>query len=127
MRDNYETLLDGEFMLNEFVDRFGPRLAHLNGLLQVLSQLMRHSRPGQHAQFAVKVEEMVGWVRRCEPHQPRSGNSLPGLVHQRFASVLLDPPYALWAMLSAALLLSSFHRLPTGRRAYRPAGGSRQE
>ena len=26
-------------MLNEFVDRFGPRLAHLNGLLQVLSQL----------------------------------------------------------------------------------------
>ena len=39
VRDNYETLLDGEFMLNEFVDRFGPRLAHLNGLLQVLSQL----------------------------------------------------------------------------------------
>jgi len=37
--DNYETLLDGEFMLNEFVDRFGPRMAHLNGLLQVLSQL----------------------------------------------------------------------------------------
>jgi len=31
--------LDGEFMLNEFVDRFGPRLAHLNGVLQVLSQL----------------------------------------------------------------------------------------
>jgi hypothetical protein len=26
-------------MLNEFVDRFGPRIAHLNGLLQVLSQL----------------------------------------------------------------------------------------
>ena len=37
--DNYESLRDGEFMLNEFVDRFGPRLAHLNGLLQVLSQL----------------------------------------------------------------------------------------
>ncbi len=36
---NYENLLDGEFMLNEFVDRFGPRMAHLNGLLQVLSQL----------------------------------------------------------------------------------------
>jgi hypothetical protein len=26
-------------MLNEFVDRFGPRLAHLNGVLQVLAQL----------------------------------------------------------------------------------------
>lgn len=37
--ENAEVLLDGEFMLNEFVDRFGPRLAHLNGVLQVLSQL----------------------------------------------------------------------------------------
>ncbi len=34
-----ESLVDGDFMLNEFVDRFGPRLAHLNGVLQVLSQL----------------------------------------------------------------------------------------
>lgn len=31
--------LDGDFLLNEFVDRFGPRLAHLNGVLQVLAQL----------------------------------------------------------------------------------------
>jgi hypothetical protein len=37
--DNADCLMDGEFMLNEFVDRFGPRLAHLNGVLQVLSQL----------------------------------------------------------------------------------------
>ena len=36
---NEDCLVDGEFMLNEFVDRFGPRLAHLNGVLQVLSQL----------------------------------------------------------------------------------------
>ena len=36
---NGDSLMDGEFMLNEFVDRFGPRLAHLNGVLQVLSQL----------------------------------------------------------------------------------------
>ena len=43
--DNYDALLDGEFMLNEFVDRFGPRLAHLNGLLQVLSQLSSSSSP----------------------------------------------------------------------------------
>lgn len=34
-----EALMDGEFMLSEFVDRFGPRLAHLNGVLQVLTQL----------------------------------------------------------------------------------------
>lgn len=37
--DNEDNLVDGDFMLNEFVDRFGPRLAHLNGVLQVLAQL----------------------------------------------------------------------------------------
>lgn len=37
--DSEDSLLDGEFMLNEFVDRFGPRLVHLHGVLQVLSQL----------------------------------------------------------------------------------------
>jgi hypothetical protein len=36
---NAEGLADGEFLLSEFVDRFGPRLAHLNGILQVLAQL----------------------------------------------------------------------------------------
>ncbi len=39
VNDNADALADGEFMLNEFVDRFGPRLAHLNGVLQVLAQL----------------------------------------------------------------------------------------
>jgi predicted DsbA family dithiol-disulfide isomerase len=42
---NYENLLDGDFMLNEFVDRFGPRMAHLNGLLQVLAQLSAVPNP----------------------------------------------------------------------------------
>jgi hypothetical protein len=37
--EQQENLLDGEFVLNEFVDRFGPRLAHLNGVVQALSQL----------------------------------------------------------------------------------------
>jgi hypothetical protein len=39
VQDNYENMLDGEFVMNEFVDRYGPRLAHLNGVLQLLSQL----------------------------------------------------------------------------------------
>ena len=43
--DTYENLMEGEFMLNEFVDRFGPRMAHLNGLLQVLSQLSATPSP----------------------------------------------------------------------------------
>ena len=37
--EHEDCLLDGEFMLNEFIDRFGPRLAHLNGVLQMLAQL----------------------------------------------------------------------------------------
>ncbi|MEM6688760.1 MAG: hypothetical protein AAF664_04985 [Planctomycetota bacterium] len=37
--DSGEYLAEGEYMLGEFVDRFGPRLAHLNGVLQVLAQL----------------------------------------------------------------------------------------
>lgn len=36
---NEEDLLESDYMLNEFVDRVGPRLAHLNGVLQVLAQL----------------------------------------------------------------------------------------
>ena len=39
VNDQGENLADSEFMLNEFVDRFGPRLAHLNGVLHLLSQL----------------------------------------------------------------------------------------
>lgn len=47
--ENYDCLLDGDFMLNEFVDRYGPRLAHLNGLLQVLSQLSATPTPPNNA------------------------------------------------------------------------------
>jgi hypothetical protein len=37
--ENYENLLDGDFALTDFVDRFGPRLAHLNTMLAVLRPL----------------------------------------------------------------------------------------
>ena len=37
--DHFESIRDSEYMLNEFVDRFGPRFVHLNGILQVLVQL----------------------------------------------------------------------------------------
>jgi hypothetical protein len=39
IHDTAEDMACGEFMMNEFVDRFGPRLAHLNGVIQVLAQL----------------------------------------------------------------------------------------
>ena len=45
INENADVLMDGEFMLNEFVDRFGPRLAHLNGVLQILAQLSSTPNP----------------------------------------------------------------------------------
>ncbi len=45
INDSAEDMVEGEFVLNEFVDRFGPRLAHLNGVIQVLAQLSSSSNP----------------------------------------------------------------------------------
>lgn len=36
---NGDSLEYGDYMINEFLDRFGPRLVHMNSLLQMLSQL----------------------------------------------------------------------------------------
>jgi hypothetical protein len=49
VNSNAEELLDGEFVLNEFIDRFGPRLAHLNGVIQVLAQLSSAPNPTNSA------------------------------------------------------------------------------
>jgi len=46
INDTAEDMVYGEFVMNEFVDRFGPRLAHLNGVIQVLAQLSSpHTQP----------------------------------------------------------------------------------
>lgn len=45
INDTAEDMADGEFVLNEFVDRFGPRLAHLNSVIQVLAQLSSTPTP----------------------------------------------------------------------------------
>lgn len=39
VRESGQDLGFGDFMLSEFVDRYGPRLAHLNGVIQALAQL----------------------------------------------------------------------------------------
>jgi hypothetical protein len=39
VKENYDNLLEGEYALTDFVDRFGPRLAHLNTMLAVLRPL----------------------------------------------------------------------------------------
>jgi hypothetical protein len=48
VEENSEAMEEGEFVFNEFVDRFGPRLAHLNGVLQMLSQLSQGGEPPRH-------------------------------------------------------------------------------
>lgn len=45
IHETSDDMIDGEFMLNEFIDRFGPRLAHLNGVIQVLAQLSSVPNP----------------------------------------------------------------------------------
>jgi len=47
IRENDETLLESEFSISEFVDRFGPRLHHLSAMLGVLKQV---STPGSTEQ-----------------------------------------------------------------------------
>jgi hypothetical protein len=37
--DNAEGFSDSEYALGEFIDRYGPRLAHFNGVLQLFAQL----------------------------------------------------------------------------------------
>jgi hypothetical protein len=51
VEDNHENLLEGDFSLSDFVDRFGPRLAHLNTMLAVLRPLAAAQRkPDEAAQ-----------------------------------------------------------------------------
>ncbi len=42
-----DDLTESDFVFNEFIDRFGPRLAHLNGVIQVLAQLSSAPNPAQ--------------------------------------------------------------------------------
>jgi hypothetical protein len=37
--DNADDFADSEYALGEFIDRYGPRLAHFNGVMQLLAQL----------------------------------------------------------------------------------------
>ncbi|MDB5350400.1 MAG: hypothetical protein JWN86_1647 [Planctomycetota bacterium] len=37
--EHHENLVDGDFALSDFVDKFGPKLAHLNTMLAVLRPL----------------------------------------------------------------------------------------
>jgi hypothetical protein len=50
INETSEDMVEGEFLLNEFVDRYGPRLAHLNGVIQVLAQLSSVPNPANSQQ-----------------------------------------------------------------------------
>ena len=40
VNDSHEELIDSEYMFADFLDRYGPRMAHLNGILQILNHLV---------------------------------------------------------------------------------------
>jgi hypothetical protein len=40
VRDSQDDLVDSEYMFADFLDRYGPRMAHLNGILQILNHLV---------------------------------------------------------------------------------------
>jgi chromosome segregation ATPase len=44
VEEHHENLVEGDFALSDFVDRFGPRLAHLNTMLAVLRPLAATQR-----------------------------------------------------------------------------------
>lgn len=48
--ENHENLLEGDFMLSDFTDRFGPRLAHLNTVLAVLRPLAAAQKKTEETQ-----------------------------------------------------------------------------
>ena len=39
VEDSKEALSESDYVFSEFLDRYGPRMAHLNGVLQVLTHL----------------------------------------------------------------------------------------
>ncbi|MFN5273941.1 MAG: hypothetical protein ACK5EO_05325 [Planctomycetota bacterium] len=40
IQDSRDDLVDSEYMFADFLDRYGPRMAHLNGILQILNHLV---------------------------------------------------------------------------------------
>ncbi len=42
-----DDLLDSDYALGEFIDRYGPRLAHFNGIMQLFAQLGAPVQPDQ--------------------------------------------------------------------------------
>ena len=47
--ENHENLVEGTLSLSDFVDRFGPRLAHLNTMLAVLRPLAAAQKKADNA------------------------------------------------------------------------------
>lgn len=43
--ESAEDFVDSDYALGEFIDRYGPRLAHFNGVMQLLSQLAMPDDP----------------------------------------------------------------------------------
>ncbi len=55
--DYHDNLLEGDFALADFVDRFGPRLAHLNTMLSVLRPLAATQQQQPHPKKSKRDEK----------------------------------------------------------------------
>ncbi len=50
VQENEESLLENEFSVSEFVDRFGPRMHHLSAMLGVMKQVCTPANTGEGGQ-----------------------------------------------------------------------------
>ena len=82
-------------MLNEFVDRFGPRMAHLNGLLASALAIERHAKSDWRAEHAV-ARARPRWSRKRKTGQ----NDFPGQrlsAHRSHGRKTVLTPFLVWS------------------------------
>ena len=72
---NVAMAIPARVLIGMLTDRFGPRLAHLNGVLQVLSQLSAVPAPTGHGPASARAAGRpdVGTPRPCLQRQGRGG------------------------------------------------------
>jgi len=75
INDTSDDMVEGEFLLNEFIDRFGPRLAHLNGVIQSAGPVEQRAESDE---FAARL--IGGFVLRIF-----KASLLRGFFHARAA------------------------------------------
>lgn len=92
--DGGETLQESEFMLNDFLDRFGPRMVYMNGMLQLFSQLASSPpAPEPKVQIVTPVpQEDFDSASPSDAPRPKSSSSVEESVHSEDDSTKKSVP-----------------------------------